>query len=155
MSPPCPQQPKASGFTLLELMIGVSLLAILAGSAWFSFEPWWERVRLEQVAADLRMAMEEAQAQALAQRTSHQLELQEREVRILRILRGAQDAILWTHVPEDMSLTASRWPSFSPFGFAQAGTLTLRSESHEVRLVVSLIGRIRQDPTTSLAGSSP
>ena len=47
-------------------------------------------------------------------------------------------------VEEEMTLEATRWPSFGPFGFAQSGTILLDSPEFQTSIVVSSVGRIRQ-----------
>ena len=43
-----------------------------------------------------------------------------------------------------MTLEATRWPSFGPFGFALSGTIFLDSPEFQTSIVVSSVGRIRQ-----------
>ena len=54
------------------------------------------------------------------------------------------ETVLEEKVPEKISIGAKRWPSFSAFGFAAGGTITLETEYYITKVVVSPIGRIRQ-----------
>ena len=47
-------------------------------------------------------------------------------------------------IPEEISVSANRWPSFSTFGFASGGSIVIENEDYSTKVVVSLIGRIRQ-----------
>ena len=47
-------------------------------------------------------------------------------------------------VPTNILISATRWPSFSAFGFAAGGTITLENEAYSTKVVVGPIGRIRQ-----------
>ena len=47
-------------------------------------------------------------------------------------------------VPPNIQISATRWPSFSAFGFAAGGTITLQTETYGTKVVVSPIGQIRQ-----------
>jgi hypothetical protein len=57
---------------------------------------------------------------------------------------GSYETVLEEKVPEKISISATRWPSFSAFGFAAGGTITLETEYYITKVVVSPIGRIRQ-----------
>jgi len=57
---------------------------------------------------------------------------------------GSYETFLEEKVPEKISINATRWPSFSAFGFAAGGTITLETEYYITKVVVSPIGRIRQ-----------
>lgn len=57
---------------------------------------------------------------------------------------GSYETVLEEKVPEIISISATRWPSFSAFGFAAGGTITLETEYYITKVVASPIGRIRQ-----------
>ena len=54
------------------------------------------------------------------------------------------ETFLEENLPDKISISATRWPSFSAFGFAAGGTITLETEYYITKVVVSPIGRIRQ-----------
>ena len=56
---------------------------------------------------------------------------------------GSYETVLEEKVPEKISISATRWPSFSVFGFAASGTIKLETEYYIIKVVVSPIGRIR------------
>ncbi len=149
-SSPDPSASAPAGFTLLELLLVLVVGATLASATWFSLAPWWHRVRTEQLAAELHSALREAQLLALLQHRTYGVALHDQQLGLRWTTDGTEQFLPWTSLPADATLDATRWPSFSPFGFAQSGTLTLHTATHEVKLVVSLFGRIRQEAPTRL-----
>jgi hypothetical protein len=57
---------------------------------------------------------------------------------------GNYKTVLEEKVLEKFSINATSWPSFSAFGFAAGGTITLETEYYITKIVFSPIGRIRQ-----------
>ena len=57
---------------------------------------------------------------------------------------GSYETFLEENLPDKISIGATRWPSFSAFGFAAGGTITLETEYYITKVMVSPIGRIRQ-----------
>jgi general secretion pathway protein G len=46
--------PRARGFTVIELMLGVAIMAVLAGIAYPSYQNYQERVRVTQAVVDIQ-----------------------------------------------------------------------------------------------------
>lgn len=46
--------PRARGFTIIELMLGVAIVAVLAGIAYPSYQNYQERVRVTQAVVDIQ-----------------------------------------------------------------------------------------------------
>jgi len=55
---------------------------------------------------------------------------------------GSYETVWEEKVPGNISICTARWPSFSAFGFAAGGTITLETEYYIIKVVVSPIGRI-------------
>jgi type II secretory pathway pseudopilin PulG len=128
---------------LLEVVITLGIISLLLGLAWPSFQPWNERVQLETELATIRGFAEEAQWLALSTRTRHWLAGNADSVELQRSGNSGSETLNAQPLPPDLQVSATRWPSFSAFGFAQGGTITLRSGTHEGKVVVSPLGRIR------------
>ena len=47
-------------------------------------------------------------------------------------------------IPEEISVSADRLPSFSRFGFATGDSIVIKNENFSTKVFVSPIGRIRQ-----------
>ena len=76
--------------------------------------------------------------------SSQKLKIQEAQSQNFEFLLQ-QAKQLWEVLPEGVSVTATRWPSFSASGFAVGGTLTLQLDEDWTRQVrVSPVGRIYQ-----------
>ena len=134
------------GFTLLETMLSLAVLGILLVLAVPDFYPMLQRQRFENSASEIRALLEETQSLALTSQVSHRVGFDAKDHSLLiKIKHSGSYAILQKRpVEEEMTLEATRWPSFGPFGFAQSGTILLDSPEFQTSIVVSSVGRIRQ-----------
>ncbi|MBQ32199.1 MAG: hypothetical protein CL923_06540 [Deltaproteobacteria bacterium] len=124
-------------------MITLGVISLLLGLAWPVFQPWNERVQLQTELATIRGFAEEAQWLALSTRRRHRLVENADFVALQRSGDSGYETLDSQQLSSEIEVTATRWPSFSAFGFAQGGTITLRSGTHEGKIVVNPIGRIR------------
>ena len=135
-----------NGFTLLETMLSLAVLGILLVLAVPDFYPMLQRQRFENSASEIRALLEETQSLALTRQVSHRIgfDAKEHSMLIKRKHSGSYAILQKRPVEEEMTLEATRWPSFGPFGFAQSGTILLDSPEFQTSIVVSSVGRIRQ-----------
>ena len=135
-----------SGFTLLETMLSLAVLRILLVLAVPDFYPMLQRQRFENSASEIRALLEETQSLAMTSQVSHRagFDAYDHSLLIERKHSGSYAILQKRPVEEEMTLEATRWPSFSPFGFAQSGTILLDSPEFQTSIVVSSVGRIRQ-----------
>ena len=135
-----------SGFTLLETLLSLAVLGILLVLAVPDFYPMLQRQRFENSASDIRALLEETQSLALTSQVSHRVgfDANDHSLLIKRKHSGSYAILQKRPVEEEMTLEATRWPSFGPFGFAQSGTILLDSPEFQTSIVVSSVGRIRQ-----------
>jgi Tfp pilus assembly protein FimT len=124
-------------------VITLGIISLLLGLAWPVFQPWNERVQLQMELATIRGFAEEAQWLALSTRRRHRLVENADFVALQRSGDSGYETLDSQQLSPEIEVTATRWPSFSAFGFAQGGTITLRSGTHEGKIVVNPIGRIR------------
>ena len=134
------------GFTLLETMLSLAILGILLVLAVPDFYPMLQRQRFEHSASEIRALLEETQSLALTSQVSHRVgfDANNHSMLIERKQSGSYAVRQKRPVEEEMTLEATRWPSFGPFGFAQSGTILLDSPEFQTSIVVSSVGRIRQ-----------
>ncbi|MBF0350355.1 MAG: hypothetical protein HQM11_04955 [SAR324 cluster bacterium] len=125
---------------MLVLAISGVLMSMTTG-VW---DPWLERQHLSQQIRMVRDALAHAQLLALTRLSSHQVREDNQQIIIQALGTSDNTRQVWESLPEDIRIQATRWPSFSPSGFAAGGTLTLQSANYEVQIVVSPIGKIRQ-----------
>ena len=90
--------------------------------------------------------LEETQSLALTSQVSHRVgfDANDHSMLIERKQSGSFAILQKKSLEEDMTLEATRWPSFGPFGFAQSGTILLDSLEFQTSIFVSSVGRIRQ-----------
>ena len=105
-----------------------------------------QRQRFTNSASEIRALLEETQSLALTSQVSHRVgfDANDHSLLIKRKQSGAYAVLQKRPVEEEMTLEATRWPSFGPFGFAQSGTILLDSPEFQTSIVVSSVGRIRQ-----------
>ena len=135
-----------NGFTLLETMLSLAVLGILLVLAMPDFYPMLQRQRFTNSASEIRALLEETQSLALTNQVSHRVgfDANDHSLLIKRKHSGSYAILQKRPVEEEMTLEATRWPSFGPFGFAQSGTILLDSPEFQTSIVVSSVGRIRQ-----------
>jgi len=113
-----------AGFTLIELLLALALLGILLGLGIVSLSPLVAQSHLDTATSCLQSALEEAQIRALRNLRSYRVQLEQQEVWLESKQSSRWQAEqLWEVLPEGVSVTATRWPSFSASGFAVGGTL--------------------------------
>ncbi|MBL4824483.1 MAG: type II secretion system GspH family protein [SAR324 cluster bacterium] len=135
---------KSGGFTLYEILISITIMGILTGLLSVSLFPLLDRAEFVNTVDLFKNTLRQAQWLALTQHRSHRLKSESGNLLLQRKSAGNYDTILQEKIPENTSINATRWPSFSAFGFAAAGTITLETDDYSTKVVVSPIGRIRQ-----------
>jgi prepilin-type N-terminal cleavage/methylation domain-containing protein len=141
------------GFTLLELLIALSLCAVLTGAALLGYQRTLAGARLSAAARQVVMDLKLARARAMlgsathrvrfaAPGTSYQHERQRPSGTYVPIGPA-------TELPQDVAVTgcsgAGSGISFRPRGHAGAfGTIALRHRDGDERaVVVDMVGRVR------------
>ena len=116
-----------NGFTLPESMLSLAVLGILLVLAMPDFYPMLQRQRFENSASEIRALLEETQSLALTSQVSHRVgfDANDHSLLIKRKHSGSYAILQKRPVEEEMTLEATRWPSFVRFGFAQSGTISL------------------------------
>ena len=135
-----------NGFTLLETMLSLAILGIMLVLAVPDFYPMMQRQRFTNSASEIRVLLEETQSLALTSQVSQRVgfDANDHSLLIKRKHSGSYAILQKRPVEEEMTLEATRWPSFGPFGFAQSGTILLDAPEFQTSIVVSSVGRIRQ-----------
>lgn len=63
-------KPRHSGFSLIELLIGIAILAILAGLAMPSFQAWLQNTQIRNAAESIQNGLQRARAEAVGRNTN-------------------------------------------------------------------------------------
>lgn len=129
------------GFTLLEMLVVLTLIGVLFASALFTAEGMLERWTMNRALAQVLQTLKHAQFLALTQQRSHGILGAGAQ---LWITQKPLPDMPWHDLPSDLAVSANQWPSFSPYGFAKAGTVSLESRNYFIQIKVGPIGSIRQ-----------
>ena len=131
-----------SGFTLLETMLSLAVLGILLVLSIPDFYPMLQRQRFENSASEITAMLEETQSLALTSQVSNRVsfDANNHSLLIKRKHSGSYAILQKRPMEEEMTLEATRWPTFGPFRYAQSGSILLDSPEFQT----SSVGRIRQ-----------
>ena len=79
-----------------------------------------QRQRFENSASEIRALLEETQSLALTNQVSHRIGFDDKDHSMLikRKHSGSYAILQKSPVEEEMTVEATRWPYFGPFGFA-------------------------------------
>ena len=125
-------------------MIPITIVGIIIGLLSVSLFPQLDRSEFVNTADQIKDSLRQAQWLALNRRESHRLKGEFGKLLLQRKNNGSYETVLEEKVPEKISISTTRWPSFDAFGFTTRGTITLENETYSTKVVVSPIGRIRQ-----------
>ena len=132
------------GFTLYEVMISITAVGIISGLITVSLLPLLDRSEFVNTADQFKDTLRQAKWLALTKRKSHRINSDSGFLMLQKKSAGSYQTVSQEKIPEEISVSANRWPSFSAFGFASGGSIVLENEDYSTKVVVSPIGRIRQ-----------
>jgi type II secretory pathway pseudopilin PulG len=118
---------KFRGFTLYEIMISVTMMVILTGLLSVSLFLLLDRAEFVNTADLFKNTHRQAQWLELTQHRSHRLKSESGTLLLKRKNNANFDMVFKEKIPEYILISATSWPSFSAFGFAAGGTITLKT----------------------------
>lgn len=130
------------GYQLMEVSI---VIVILSLSLWvvgsLHFEGIFERQRTQEATDQIMDALTYSKYLSLSRFHTRWIEIENQNI----YLHGKQIStpVIYASLPSNIKISATRWPRFTPFGFAQSGTIHIQSENLEQKIIVSSLGRIR------------
>ena len=113
------------GFTLYKIMISITIVGIITVLLSVSLFPLLDRSEFVNTADQIKDSLQQEQLLALNRRESNRLKGEFGKLLLQRKNNGSYETVLEEKVPEKISISATRWPSFSAFGRAAGGTITL------------------------------
>ena len=125
-------------------MISITIVVIITGLLSVSLLPLLKRAEFVNTADQIKNSLQQTQWPALNRRVSHRLKSEFGKLLLQRKNNVSYETFLEGKVLQKTTINATRWPSVSAFGFAAGGTITVETEYYFTKVVVSLIGRIRQ-----------
>ena len=130
-------------FTLYEVMISISAVGIISGLIALSLLPFLDRSEFVNTADQFKETLRQAKWQALTKPNSHKINSNSGFFMLLKKSVGSYQTVSHEKIPEEISVSANRWPSFSLFGFAYGGYLVTENENYSIKGVFNPMGRIR------------
>ena len=132
------------GFTLYEVMISINAVGIISDLITVSLLPLLDRSESVKRADQFKNTLRLAKWLALTKRKSHRINSDTGFLMLQKKSAGRYQTVSQEKIPEEISVSANRWPSFSAFGFASGGSIVIKNEDYSTKVVFSPIGRIRQ-----------
>ena len=109
-----------------------------------SLLPLLDRSEFVNTADKFKDNLRQAKWLALTKRKSHRINSDSGFLMLKKKSAGSYQTVSQEKIPEGISVSANRWPSFSAFGFASGVSIVFENEDYSTKVVVSPIGRIRQ-----------
>ena len=132
------------GFTLYEVMISITAMGIISGLITVSLLPLVDLSKFVHTADQFKDTLRQAKWLALTKRKSHRINSDSGFLMLQKKSAGSYQTVSQEKIPEEISVSAYRWPSFSGFGFASGGSIVFENEDYSTKVIVSQIGRISQ-----------
>ena len=132
------------GFTLYEVMISITTVGIIQCLITVSLLPLLDRSKFYNTADQLKDNLLEVKLLALTKRKSHRINSDTGFLMLQKKSAGRYQTVSQEKIPEEISVSANRWPSFSAFGFASGGSIVIKNEGYSTKVFISPVGRIRQ-----------
>lgn len=167
-------KPKPLGFSLIELLIGVVIMAILLGLAMPSFQTWLQNTQIRNAAESIQNGLQRARAEAVGRNTNVEFVLGAGSSWVVRVAGGA-DIESRSGSEGSRNITATVTPAgattvtFNNFGGVLAANadasapftrvdldspMLAAAASQELRVTIGLGGNVRMcDPNAPV--SSP
>ncbi|MDZ4203010.1 MAG: GspH/FimT family pseudopilin [Gallionella sp.] len=161
-----PSRSSSTGFSLVELMIGIAITSILLGLAMPSFKIWLQNSQIRNAAESIQNGLQRARAEAVGRNASVEFELSADSSWVVRLAGGAdlesrsanEGSKNVTLTTDPVAATTVTYNNFGGIGTNADGTDSLlqveidspsleASESQELRVTIGLGGNVRMcDP---------
>ena len=159
-------KPRHLGFSLIELLIGIAIMAILAGLAMPSFQTWLQNSQIRNAAESVQNGLQRARAEAVGRNTNVEFVLGAGSSWVVRLAGGANiDSRPSSEGSRDVTVvtdTGTTTVTFNNFGGLAATNLDASvpftqvnldspmlaaADSQELRVTIGVGGNVRMcDP---------
>jgi len=136
---------KAAGFTLIEMVLSLSVLAMMIYLASTSFLNLAPKYRLEKAAWEVAAAMSAARMKAIFEEADYKFSAEPSGYRLEKRADGTKPWILETKRSlEGVSVSANNSPIFTPEGaVAGLASVTVANGWGAYKITVAITGRIK------------
>ena len=133
------------GFTLYEFMISINAVGIISGLITVSLLPLPDRSEFVNTTDQFKDTLRQAKWLALTKRKSHRINSDSGFLMLQKKNAGNYKTVSQEKIPEEISVSANRWPSLSAFGITSGGSIVIENEDYySTKIFVIPMGRIRQ-----------
>ena len=132
------------GFSLYEVMISITTMGIISGLITVSLLRLLDRSEFVNTADQFKDTLRQGKWPALTKRKSHRINSDSGFLMLQKKSAESYQKVSQEKIPEEISVSANRWPSFSAFGFASGGSIVFENEDYSTKVVVRPIGLIHQ-----------
>lgn len=167
-------KPRHTGFSLIELLIGITIMAILAGLAMPSFNAWLQNSQIRNAAESIQNGLQRARAESVGRNTDVEFVLGAGSSWVVKLAGGADiESRSSNEGSKDVTVTVTpagaTTVTFNNFGGVKAAnadasapfsqveldsSVLAAADSKELRVTIGLGGNIRMcDPNAPV--SSP
>ena len=103
------------GFTLYEVMISITAVGIISGFITVSLLPLLDRSEFVNTADQFKDTLRQAKWLALTKRKSHRINSDSGFLMLQKKSAGSYQTVSQEKIPEKISVSTDRWPSFIKF----------------------------------------
>ena len=132
------------GFTLYEVMISITAVGIISGLITVFMLTVLDRSEFINTADQFKDTHRQTKWLELKKRKSCRINSDSGFLMLQKKSVGSYQTVSQEKIPEEISVSANRWPSFSAFGFASGGSIVIKNEGYSTKVFISPVGRIRQ-----------
>ena len=133
------------GFKLYKVMISITVVGIISDLITVSLLPLLDRSEFVNTADQLKNNLRKAKLLALTKLKSHRINSDSGFLMLQNKNAGNYKTVSQEKIPEEISVSANRWPSLSAFGITSGGSIVIENEDYySTKIFVIPMGRIRQ-----------
>ena len=124
------------GFNLYEVMISITAVEIISGLISVSLPSLLDRSEFVNTADQFKDTLRQAKRMALTKRKSHRINTDAGFLMLKKKSARSYQTVLQEKIPEEISVSVNRWPSFSAFRLASGGSIVIENEDYSIKVVV-------------------